>query len=275
MSPISVQPLTPAVGAEITGVDLSRPLDDASRAAVHQALMDHVVVFFRDQEMTSEQHIGLARQFGEISVTPFQAPDAPHPEVLVLDQVNPKGEGADRWHSDNTFMPEPPMGSILRAVQLPPVGGDTCFASMYAAYDGLSPAMREALLGLTAVHDITPMVLRAAASGAADLDLAATRRRWPAVEHPVVRTHPVTGRKALFVNSNFSVRVVGMAEKESNSLLHSLFEHVQQPEFQCRFHWTDHAVAFWDNRAAQHYAVADYDERRIMHRVTLAGDAPF
>ncbi|MCB0971532.1 MAG: TauD/TfdA family dioxygenase [Acidimicrobiales bacterium] len=271
---LDVRPLTTAIGAEIRGVDLSAPLDDATRDAIQAALDDRLVLFFRDQPMTPAQHIDLARRFGEISVTPFQARDAAHPEVLVLDQDDPRGEGADRWHSDNTFMATPPMGSLLRAIKLPSVGGDTCFASMYAAYELLSPELQRAIAGLRAVHDILPMLQRAETTGVGSWDFSEMRRAWPPQEHPMVRTHPQTGRKALFVNSNFTVRIVGMEEKESDALLRLLFAHVGSPEIQCRFRWTPDALAFWDNRSVQHYAVADYVERRVMHRVTLVGDAP-
>ena len=171
-------------------------------------------------------------------------------------------------------MATPPMGSLLRAIKLPSVGGDTCFASMYAAYELLSPELQRAIAGLRAVHDILPMLQRAETTGVGSWDFSEMRRAWPPQEHPMVRTHPQTGRKALFVNSNFTVRIVGMEEKESDALLRLLFAHVGSPEIQCRFRWTPDALAFWDNRSVQHYAVADYVERRVMHRVTLVGDAP-
>jgi len=189
----------------------------------------------------------------------------------VLDQVHPQGEGADEWHSDNTFLAEPPMGSILRAVQLPAVGGDTCFASMYAAYEGLSPAMRDFVDGLRAVHDITNPLKKAIRDGHSTLDLAEMQHKCPPVEHNVVVTHPETGRRALFVNRNSTTHIVGLSDREQEVMLPFLFDHARSPEYQCRFHWEPGSIAFWDNRSVQHYAVADYHERRIMHRATIAG----
>lgn len=275
MSRIEVDPLTPTIGAEIRGVDLREPLSDAEVARIEQALHDHLVIFFRDQDITPEQHVAFGRRFGELCYPPFMTDHGETPEILVLDQVNPKGEGTDVWHSDNSFMAEPPMGSILRAVQLPSSGGDTCFASSYAAYEALSPTMREFLDGLTAVHDLTATLERANDAGHTHADVEAIRAQSPPVEHPVVRTHPVTKRRGLYVNANSTTRIVGLSERESALLLPFLCDHVRSPEFQCRFRWTPNAIAFWDNRSAQHLAVADYHERRVMHRVTLAGDRPY
>jgi len=191
-----------------------------------------------------------------------------------LDQLSPKGEGADAWHSDNTFMQEPPMGSILKAVQLPSVGGDTCFASMFAAYEALSEPIRRLIDGLEAIHDLTKPLQKAIAAGHSAADLAELQAKWPPVRHPVVRTHPVSGRKALFVNANSTTELLGLTERESDLLLPFLIDHARDPLFQCRFRWDTNSIAFWDNRSVQHYAVPDYGERRIMHRVTLAGDRP-
>jgi taurine dioxygenase len=188
--------------------------------------------------------------------------------------VSPRGEGADNWHSDNTFMAEPPLGSILKAVQLPELGGDTCFASAYAAYEALSPALRGLCDRLTAIHDLTKPLQKAIAAGHSDANLAELQAKWPPVEHPVARTHPVTGRKALYVNGNSTTRIVGLSERENDLLLPFLCDHIRSPEFQCRLRWDTNTIAFWDNRSAQHYAVPDYDERRVMHRVTLVGDKP-
>ena len=276
MSSVRVVPLTPTVGAEIHGIDLSRALPEAEVQAVRGALLEYLVVFFRDQEITPEQHMAFARQFGELSPAPFGPRHPDYPLMMVLDQHAPKGSGGDRWHTDNTFMKTPPMGSILRAVQLPSSGGDTLFASMYAAYEALSEPMKRFLEGLRAEHDLTRMLsltIRRGNDGGAEL--AQMQRDWPPMEHPVIRTHPETGRKALFVNRNFTTRIVGLTESESDALLRLLLEHVSTPAFQCRFHWEPGSVAFWDNRAALHYAVPDYSDRRLMHRVTLEGDQPF
>jgi len=271
MATIEVTPLTAAIGAEVSGVDLRQPLADETVAALRAAWLDHLVVFFRGQALSDEEHLALAERFGPLSVPPLATRYQDRPTVTVLDQVSPKGEGADEWHSDNTFMAHPPMGSILRAVQLPPVGGDTCFASMYAAYDALSPPLRSLVDGLTAVHDITKPMRKAVAAGHTTLQLDEMQERWPPVEHPVVVTHPETGRKALFVNRNSTTHLVGVSERENDALLPFLLDHVRSPEFQCRFHWEPDSIAFWDNRCVQHYAVADYVDRRVMRRVTVDG----
>lgn len=276
MSDLEVIPVTAAIGAEVRGIDLREPLDGAAVGAIEQALAEHVVLFFREQDITPDQQVEFAARFGEVSIPPFTPKYAPpRPELIVLDQTAPKGDGADRWHSDNTFMAEPPMGSVLKAVRLPSVGGDTCFANMVAAWEALSEPMRTMLEGLTATHDITKPLERGVRGGHVDVDLDALREQWPPVEHPVARTHPVSGRKALFVNANSTSHLNGVTEEESDALLHLLFEHVRSPEFQCRFHWDTNSIAFWDNRTAQHFAVPDYHERRIMHRVTIAGDRPY
>jgi len=275
MSAIEIEPLTPAIGALVRGVDLARPLAPGAVRALEQALLDHLVLFFRDQELTPEQHIDFARHFGEISVPPFAPKYGTRPELIVLDQQSPKGEGADEWHSDNTFMAEPPMGSILRAVELPPLGGDTCFASMYAAYEALSAPIRRLIDDLGAVHDLTKPLQKGIAAGHTTVDLAEMQRSWPPVVHPVVRTHPKTGRRALFVNGNSTTQILGLSPRENAALLPFLIDHVRSPEFQCRFRWERNSVAFWDNRSTQHFAVPDYAERRVMHRVTVGGDKPF
>ena len=233
------------------------------------------MLFFREQDIDPAEHMAFSEQFGQVQIAPFGPKDPDFPAITVLDQVNPSGQGADRWHTDNTYMPNPPMGSILRAVQLPPVGGDTCFASMIAAYEALSPEMQAFLANLRAEHDLTRTLTRAIRDGHSDADLATMQKQWPPNEHPVVRTHPRSGRKCLFVNGNFTTRITNLSEDESEALLPFLIEHVRSPAFQCRFRWEPGSVAFWDNRVVQHYAVPDYTERRIMHRVTLDGDRPF
>jgi taurine dioxygenase len=268
---IDIRPVTAIIGAEVSGVDLRGPLADEDAAAIRQAWLDHLVLFFRDQHIDDDQHLAFALRFGTLDVSPLATRYQDRPSVVVLDQVNPKGEGADEWHSDNTFLAHPPMGSILRAEQLPGVGGDTCFASMYAAYDALSKPMQSFVDGLTAVHDITKPLHKAIRDGHSTLDLAETQAKCPPVEHRVVVTHPETGRKALFVNRNSTTHIVGVTERENDLLLPFLLDHVRSPEFQCRFHWEPGSIAFWDNRAVQHYAVADYHERRVMHRATIAG----
>jgi taurine dioxygenase len=271
MSSIEITPVTAVIGAEVHGVDLREELSDVDVKIIRHALLDHLVVFFRDQHITDEQQLAFALRFGPMHVSPLQTVHQDAPEIVVLNQVFPKGEGADEWHSDNTFLAEPPMGSILRAVELPAVGGDTCFASMYAAYEGLSPAMRAFVDGLRGVHDITNPLRKAIRDGHSTLDLTEMQAKCPPVEHNVVVTHPETGRRALFVNRNSTTHIVGLSDREQDVLLPFLFDHVRSPEYQCRFHWEPGSIAFWDNRSVQHYAVADYHERRIMHRATIAG----
>ncbi len=268
---IQIDKLTPHVGAEIRGVDLARPLDERTFKEIHAALVDNGVIFFRGQHLTPEQQKDFGRLFGELHVHPA-APSLleGHPEILVIhaDETSTRVAG-ENWHSDVSCDPEPPMGSILYMHELPPVGGDTLFASMYAAYDGLSAPMKRFLEPLTAMHE-GEHVYR----GRYGVDDRG--RVFPKAEHPVIRTHPVSGRKALFVNGGFTTRIVQLARAESDALLQFLFRHLETPEFQCRFRWQVNSVAFWDNRCVQHHAMWDYyPQRRHGHRVTIKGDKPF
>jgi taurine dioxygenase len=274
MSELVFEPVNPCIGATVSGVDLRCELSASEVAAIEARLVEYGVLFFRKQDLTPEHQLALARQFGEISEPPLQPKYGTNPELIVLDQASPRGEGADEWHSDNTFMAEPPMGSILKAVLLPKLGGDTCYANMHAAYDALSPPIQRLVDELEAVHDITKPMKRALEAGHSESNLAEIQAQWPPVVHPVARTHPVTGRKALFVNGNSTTHILGLSEREGEPLLRMLIDHARDPAFQCRFHWDVNSIAFWDNRSVQHYAVPDYTERRIMNRVTLAGDRP-
>jgi len=267
---MDIEVVTAVIGAEVSGLELTAALDDVTIATLRDALNRHHVLFFRDQRMTPAHQLAFAERFGTVQLPLIDAPAGDVAGVTVLDQVGPKGQGTDRWHADSTFMACPPLGAILHAVQAPRVGGDTCFASMVAAYESLSPALRSFLDELEAVHS-TAIVNRLMA------DLTGiVHREGDDTEtvHPVVRVHPESGRKVLFVNGNFTTRIVGLTEGESRVLLDLLFEHVRAPEHQVRFRWMEGSVAFWDNRAVQHFAVPDYDERRVMHRVLIAGDAP-
>ena len=271
---IEVCPLTGVIGAEIHGVDLRDDLDDKTIAEILAALEAHLVIFFRDQKLDAADHMRFAGKFGEITINPFGPKHPDHPEISVLDQTTPKGEGADAWHTDNTYLEKPPLGSILRAVQLPEIGGDTLWANMYAAYEAFSPTMQRFLDGLTAVHDLTRMLSIARSNNQATEGIDEMQRKFPPQRHPVVRTNPVTGRKALFVSRNWVSRIEGLSERENEVLKPFLFDHQRDPMFQCRFSWRPGSVAFWDNRWAQHYAVPDYTgERRIMQRITIAGPA--
>ena len=266
-----VAALTPAIGAEISGVDLTQPLDDATLAALRDAWLRHLVLFFRDQELTFEQHKALGRRFGELHIHPAAPKDAEHPEILVVhgdDKV--EFVAGSLWHSDVSCDVEPPMGSMLRIVQVPSSGGDTLFASMYAAYEGLSDRLQRLLAGLTAVHEGEQYYR--GRYGAGDLRDGG----YPSAEHPVVRTHPETGRRALYVNEGFTTRIKDLPLAESDALLAFLFSHCARPDFHCRFQWRPHSIAFWDNRCAQHLAIWDYyPETRHGYRVTIKGDAPF
>ena len=274
MLDIDIRPVTGVIGAEVTGVDPSRPLDDATADTIRKAWLDHLVLFFRDVDVTPEQQIEFARTFGEVQVPHLPTSHGGPPEINVLDQTAPKGDGADTWHNDSTYAERPPMGSVLRLVQAPSVGGDTCFANMYEAYETLSPRMREHLDGLEAVHDIMPQLVISNERGHTNLDLAAAREQFPPVRHPVVITHPETGRKAIYVNANHTTHIADVPRTESDHLLAMVYDHVKSPELQCRFRWDEHSLVFLDNRCLQHYAVPDYDERRILHRVQLKGERP-
>ena len=273
---ISVKALTGSIGADVHGVDLSRPLDTATVAFVRQALLDHLVLFFREQEILSvEQHGTVTRYFGELEVTPFYR-EGHDPTLLIIEQfdaqMNRNSQGAN-FHADNTFRPYPPMGALLQAHVLPERGGDTCFASMYAAYEGLSDRMRLYLDGMEAWHSLEQMKNRLARTTGTKLSL--NLDDWPPIRHPVVAVHPETGRKLLNVNYNWTMSLADVPAPESDAILKYLFEHIRRPEFQVRLHWNVGDVAFWDNRSAQHCAVADYQGRRLMQRLAIAGSPAF
>jgi taurine dioxygenase len=269
---ITVKKLTGAIGAEIGGVDLSQPLSPETVAEIKQAYTDNLVIFFRDQKpLDDPEHIRVGRYFGKLDISEIQPTPREHREILVLDQVSPKGEGADRWHRDRTYLEVPPQGSILQCVQRPDLGGDTCWASMYAAYDALSPTMRNIIDGLSALHSIERL---ASYSKKVSETLGDRLNSWPSTIHPLVEVHPESGRKALNVNANWTTEIVGMTRPESDALLNFLFDHVKSPEYQVRFSWKVNDVAFWDNRCCLHYAVADYTSRRVMKRVALVGHKP-
>lgn len=269
---IAVKRLTPAIGAEIGGVDLAAPIPDAVFAEIERAFAENLVIFFRDQMLTPEAHLAFGRKFGELHVHPAAPSEAGHPELMVIatDENSPRANG-EGWHSDVSCDAEPPLGSMLYIRTCPEVGGDTLFANMYAAYDLLSEGMKRRLEGLQAVHD-GEHVYRGLYANLGVTD----RPVYPRSVHPVVRTHPVTRRKALFVNSGFTTAIVGLSPDESDALLRYLFGHLAHPLFQCRFRWTPGTLAFWDNRCAQHQAIWDYwPERRYGNRATIKGDAPF
>jgi taurine dioxygenase len=269
---ISVIPLSPVVGAQIDGVDISKPLGNETFAEVHHALMQHQVIFFRDQHMTKDEHKAFGELFGKLHIHPFAKHPENHPEILIIHaDENSKRVAGHGWHSDVSCDAEPPMGSILYLTQTPTTGGDTMFSSMYAAYEALSAPIKRLLEGLEAEHR-SEHIGQARAGQTGHL----SDGNYPNFIHPVVRTHPVTRRKALYVNAGFTRSIVGLERKESDTLLEFLFEHVRTPEFHCRFAWEDNSVAFWDNRAVQHHALWDYyPQVRSGLRVTIEGDRPF
>ncbi len=275
---IDVTPLAGHIGAEIGGVDLARELGNQTFQEIHDALMAHQVIFFRDQDITPDQHKAFGRRFGEIQVHPFAPHLDDHPEIIVIENDCERPSRINNWHTDVTFQQKPPMGSILHAQAVPDAGGDTMWSSMYAAYDALSDHMQQFLSGLTAIHDFAHTGFRNRLLRQPDgqRKLAEAQEKYPPVEHPVIRTHPVSGRKGIFVNSSFTTHIKDMREKESKALLDFLYTHVQTPEFLCRFNWRRHSIAFWDNRCTQHYPINDYwPAHRRMYRVTIDGDRPF
>ncbi|MBW2416820.1 MAG: TauD/TfdA family dioxygenase [Deltaproteobacteria bacterium] len=272
MSEIAIRPLNPVIGGEIEGVDLSRPLTPETQKQIHEAWLDRQVIFFRDQDLTLEQHKAFGRQFAELHVHPNVPSHPEHREVLVIRaDENSKGVAGQGWHTDVSCDRNPPSGSILRLTEVPASGGgDTLFASMYSAYDALSDHWQRFLSGLTAVHESAHVH---GGYGVKKEDLR--DGDYARAEHPVVRTHPETGRKALYVNSGFTVRIRGMKRNESRATLDFLFRHMEQPDFQCRFTWRPNSIAMWDNRCVQHLATWDYfPETRHGYRVTLCGDKP-
>lgn len=281
---IDVRPLTPAIGAEIGNVDLTQ-LDDIGFAAVRRALLDHLVILFRDQSLSPQQHLAFARRFGDLEPPhPVFAHLPDHPHVSVLENRGKTGVYNDEWHTDVTFRAQPAMGSILYARVIPDAGGDTLWASMYAAHDTLAEPVKRMIEGLSAWHDIcgggpynrTPNyreIVLARPDGSKRL--REIEAEFPPVLHPVLRTHPETGRRALFVNRSFTTRIEGLSKLESHWLLGMLVEHAEQTQFQMRHRWRVNDVVMWDNRCTQHLAVADYlPAHRLMHRITVLGDRP-
>jgi taurine dioxygenase len=269
---IRVSPLSPTIGAEIGGVRMSGEVPAQQVAEIRQALLDWKVIFFRDQDVSTEDHVAFGRLFGELEVHPFTPNLEEHPEVVVIHHGPKSKRGQNQWHSDVTWRLEPSLGSILRGRIIPDVGGDTLFADMMAAYEGLPDEIREKIDGRTATHSFRHNFGRAMSDEQRDK----VSEIFPDAHHPVVRTHPETGRKGLYVNAAFTTCIDDMDPEESRKLLRFLYRQASVPEYQCRFRWRKDSVAFWDNRAVQHYAAFDYfpAERRV-ERVTVAGDKPF
>ncbi|HWT51657.1 MAG TPA: TauD/TfdA family dioxygenase [Caulobacter sp.] len=278
---LTVIPAGPVLGAEISGLDLREDLKPEIVAAIRAALLRHKVVFFRDQDISHEDHVRFGRHFGELEGHPVTAHVPGFPEILHIEaadgmklreEIIPLVRVANKWHTDVTFREAPSMGGVLRMRHMPPSGGDTLFADTAAIYRDLPQALKEQIADLFAEHDI----LQSYGYRVDEAMRQELRAAYPPMVHPVVRTHPETGEKHLFVNKVFTTKILGLPEDEGRALLDALLDRVKAPEYQVRFRWTPNAIVFWDNRATQHYAVLDYwPEERIVERVTIKGDKPF
>ena len=273
---LRANPLTPAIGAVVEGIDLSGQLTDADIAAIREALDDRLVLFFPDQLLSPGQQRDFAARFGPLYRHPFYAGDDTAPEIMILAHDATHRANSDRWHNDVTYLATPPLAAVLYAEEIPELGGDTLWASMYAAYEALSEPLKQLVSGLRASHafakNFTPERFRALGMDDRREQMYAEH---PPVSHPVARTNPATGRKALFVNQDFTSHIEDVSARESDLLLRFLFEHMAQPEFQVRWRWKAGTVAFWDNRWTQHCALADYfPARRVVRRATILGERP-
>lgn len=272
---IAFHPVAGALGAEVSGIDLRQPIDDAAYAALEAGLLEHQVLFFRDQRIEPAHHRALARRFGEPVAHPAYPSVDGFPEINVLESTAENPTKIDTWHTDMTFLERPPLGSILRGRIIPAQGGDTMFASLFAAHASLSDRMQRYLDGLTALHSFAHGFRHSLAEPGGWDRLGEAVRANPPVRHPVVRTHPRSGRKALFVNRLFTTHIDGLSEAESDAVLAFLFDHLEEPEHSCRFRWSADALVFWDNRATLHRPVNDFfPAHRRMERITIAGDRP-
>jgi taurine dioxygenase len=274
-SRIDVRPIAGSIGAEIHNVDVSQDLDESTIGDIRKALLDHCVIFFRDQKLDAERHKAFTRRFGKIFVHPNYKGLQADPEIIVMTrEPGDKKIIGEEWHADTTMMPEPPMGAILYAIEVPPYGGDTLFANQYLAYETLSDGMKRMLADLRAVHSDRKVAGPAANKNAYRATKVREDADWreSVSSHPVVVTHPETGRKLLYVNHSYTMGFEGMTEDESRPLLGYLLDHGHRPEFTCRFRWEPGSIAFWDNRACKHLAVHDAGPfRRIMRRTQIAG----
>jgi taurine dioxygenase len=263
--------LSPTIGAELSGLDLTRPLARPVVDDVLRALHEYKVIFFRDQPFTPEQHVAFARQFGDLEIHPFIPSNTGEQALVRFEKSAEVGGYENAWHHDVTWRAEPSMGAVLHGISVPALGGDTLFADMYAAYDGLDAETKERIEPLDAVHDYMRTFGHAVPPERRD----EVRAQYPQVAHPVVCRHAATGRRHLYVNRNFVDHIVGLEPDESVALLDLLCRQADYPEYQCRFHWEPHSVAFWDNRAVQHYASSDYWPLvRVMERASIVGTRP-
>jgi len=277
---VAFHPLAAALGAEVSGIDLREPIEDATFAALHQGLLDHQVIFFREQNIEPQHHRALAARFGKGVAHPAYPSVQGFAEINILENTPEHPTKIDTWHTDMTFMQRPPMGSILIGRVVPDIGGDTMWASLFAAYEGLSSRMQRYVDGLVAVHSFAHGFRHSLAEPGGQARLEGAVRENPPVRHPVVRVHPQSGRKALFVNRLFTTMLQGpkgesIGEQESDAVLRFLLDHLEVPEFACRFRWRTNSIAFWDNRATLHRPVNDYGRcHRLMERITIEGDVP-
>ena len=275
-TPFEVRPIAGAMGAELHGVNLAADLPDTTIAAIRQALLDHLAIFFRDQDLPPDRFMAFARRLGTPVEYPFLKGIEGYPEIIAVAKLEHETINfGGVWHSDTTYQREPPMATLLVAREVPDAGGDTIFANQYLAYDALSDGMKRLLADLRGISSSAKADSSRTREDRIRTDGSADARKLLTAEHPAVRTHPETGRKALFVNRAHTVAFAGLTEEESAPLLEYLFRHQIRPEFTCRFRWQPGSLAIWDNRSAQHYAMNDYPgRRRILHRITLAGDRP-
>jgi len=273
--PYTIKRLSPSIGAELLDLDLKNSLSEDLKDEIYQALLVYKVIFFRDQDLSIEEHLKFANNFGELEIHPFANNDKQYPEVLKITH-NEKNKGRENlWHSDVTWRLEPSLGSILRMKEAPKVGGDTLFADMYAAYEDLSDEMKEQLDGAVAVHDFEGFRKRLEKKGVSKEEIEDFNKKFPMPEHPVIRTHPDTGKKLIYVNAAFTKCIKDWEVEESSNMLKYLYSRASTPEYQCRFVWKDNSIAFWDNRSVQHYAASDYwPQVRKVERVTIIGDRP-
>jgi taurine dioxygenase len=276
MTSLRVKRIAGAVGAEIHGVDLSQGISSSLAAEIREIFLEHCVIFFRDQNLTPAQYLAFAEAMGQPVEYPFVKGIEGYPVIIqVMKLEHERHNFGGIWHSDTTYLEQPPMGSMLLAREVPPFGGDTLFANQYLAYETLSDGMKKMLDGMVAVGTSAKADVSKTREDRIQSDGRAEAKKEYVAEHPVVRTHPETGRKALFVNVAHTARFKDMTEEESAPLLQYLFQHQVKPEFTCRFAWQPGSIAFWDNRCAQHNPINDYHGyRRVMHRITLAGDKP-
>lgn len=272
---ITVVPVAGSLGAEIHGVDLRQPLDTTTYGEIRQALLDNLVIFFRDQDITPDQQVEFGRLFGDLAIHPFIPSLKDHKEIIVLKAANGEVENlrlANAWHEDLSYTNDPPLGAILRSVVCPERGGDTMWVNLYRAYDTLSEKMQAFIGGLSAWHDVTKTYRRQELQREGGGErYTQTFKKSPPVLHPLVMTHPETGKKLLYVSELTTTHIEGLAEHESKAILDMLFRHIDWKELHCRFYWRKNSIAMWDNRCTAHYAVGDYWTPREMHRVTVTG----